>query len=326
MARQLRFTSPMHRIAPTDWIIIVFVTVSEALSMRWRVPLRYDMNLSKCLAKGMIVWLSVALQLCVAVRVADAQPRAELVVQQGQAKSSSVAFSPDGKQVLTGGDNIAVLWDVATGFEIRTFYGHSDLVTAAVFAPSGREIATGSDDHTVRIWDVASGREIRQIKADDAVESVSYSHDGTMIAAGTRSASIQIWDAATGRRGITIKPVEATGTMGNTLQDIVVSFSPRGSDLLGAWHNTAQVWDALTGKEVRRFVGHTYPIRAASYSPDGRTVLTGGNDKTARLWDVATGVELKRYEAGDIVCGRGVFAERPASCDGIGIRESERVG
>jgi WD40 repeat protein/uncharacterized caspase-like protein len=263
------------------------------------------MNSSGCNPKSVIVLLSLALQLCFAPQVAGAQSRAQLVVQQGQARLASVAFSPDGRQVLTGGDNIAVLWDEATGFEIRTFYGHSDSVTAAVFAPSGKEIATGSDDHTVRIWDIQSGREIRQFRADDAVKSVSYSHDGTMIAAGTRSASIQVWDAASGRPGITIKPVEATGAMGNTLQDIAVCFSPRGSELLGAWHNTAQVWDARTGKEVRRFVGHTYPIRAVSYSPDGRTVLTGGNDKTARLWDVATGAELKRYEEGQIVVAVG---------------------
>jgi WD40 repeat protein len=165
------------------------------------------MNSSGCNPKSVIVLLSLALQLCFAPQVAGAQSRAQLVVQQGQARLASVAFSPDGRQVLTGGDNIAVLWDEATGFEIRTFYGHSDSVTAAVFAPSGKEIATGSDDHTVRIWDIQSGREIRQFRADDAVKSVSYSHDGTMIAAGTRSASIQVWDAASGRPGITIKPV-----------------------------------------------------------------------------------------------------------------------
>jgi WD40 repeat protein len=251
--------------------------------------------------KKLVVLLSLTFPVCFASQKAAAQLQAELVVQQGQAKLASVAFSPDGKQILTAGDNIAVLWDIATGFEVRAFYGHSDLVTSAIFAPSGKEIVTGSDDHTIRIWDVASGREIRQINVDDAVESVSYSHDGTTIAAGTRSADILLWDAASGRPGITIKPAEATGPIGTTLQDIAVSFSPRGNELLGAWHNTAQVWDARTGKEIRRFIGHTYPIRSVSYSSDGRTVLTGGDDKTARLWDVATGAELRRYEVGENV-------------------------
>jgi WD40 repeat protein len=55
-----------------------------------------------------------------------AQLQADLVVQQGQGTLSAVTFSPDGKQLLTAGDDTAILWDVATGYEIRAFYGHAD--------------------------------------------------------------------------------------------------------------------------------------------------------------------------------------------------------
>ena len=76
-----------------------------------------------------------------------------------------------------------------------------------------------------------------------------------------------------------------------------VCFSPDGRLVLtGSWDKTARLWDAATGKELRRFVGHTHPVESVCFSPDGRQVLTGSTDKTARLWDAATGKELRRFE------------------------------
>jgi WD40 repeat protein len=74
-----------------------------------------------------------------------------------------------------------------------------------------------------------------------------------------------------------------------------VAFSPDGARILAGSKDTARVWDAAMGKEIRAFEGHEGAVRAVAFSPDGKRVLTGSEDKTARMWDAATGKELRAF-------------------------------
>ena len=73
----------------------------------------------------------------------------------------SVAYSPDGKLLASGSGNNAKLWQAASGDELRTFTGHTDTVESVAFSPDSKLLATGSADYAIKLWDVATGRELR---------------------------------------------------------------------------------------------------------------------------------------------------------------------
>jgi WD40 repeat protein len=148
-------------------------------------------------------------------------------------------------------------------------------------------LASGSVDKTVKLWDMASGRELRTLSGhSEAVTSAAFSPDGRVLASGSDDKTIKLWDAASGR--------ELRTLVGHSDKVNSVAFSPDGRVLAsGSDDKTIKLWDAASGRELRTLTGHSAAVQSVAFSPDGQMLASGSVDKTVKLWDVASGRELR---------------------------------
>ncbi|KAI3014419.1 hypothetical protein CBS147347_11487 [Aspergillus niger] len=154
----------------------------------------------------------------------------------------------------------------------------------------------GSDDHTIKLWDPATGVEQRTLTShSDSVLSVAFSPDGRMLASGSYNHTLKLWDTATG--------IEQYTLIGHSHLVRSVAFSPDGYTLAsGSWDNTIKLWDPATGIEQHILTGHSRSVNSVAFSPDGRILASGSSDHTIKLWDLATGIEQRTLKGhSDIV-------------------------
>jgi hypothetical protein len=195
----------------------------------------------------------------------------------------SVAFSPDGKTLVSGCyDDTVKIWDIATGKELRTFTG-----MIAVFSPNGKTIVTMSKDKPIKLWDVTSGQVIRTLDESRPEASVAFSPDGKTLASVSLNNMIRLWDVASGKE---LRTINAEGVYS-------VIFSPDGKTLAAGSSyrtiTTIRQWEVATGRELRTLSGHAEPVASVAFSPDGKTLASGSADKSIKLWDVSNGKVLR---------------------------------
>jgi hypothetical protein len=212
----------------------------------------------------------------------------------------SVAFSPDGRTLVSASRDLR-LWDLASGSRAaRVLRGHEDFVQAVAFSPDGRSVASASADKTLRLWEVASGKELHVLRGHEGwVRAVAFSPDRKTVASGSEDGAMRLWDVASGRF------MSALQGHGESVR--ALCFSPDGKLLASASEDkTVRLWSPASGKELRVLRGHEGVVTALAFSPNGRTLASVAEDRSLRLWDVASGRELRILRAPDGGPLRGV--------------------
>jgi eukaryotic-like serine/threonine-protein kinase len=224
------------------------------------------------------------------VKVWNAQTGEEIFSLPPGPEYLSVAFSPDGRHLLTGRANGTVqVWDTRPGRQETPLgmlgSGGRVVIRGVVFSRDGKRFASAGDDGIVKLWDATrldqkEPRHTFPARVPGPSLNIAFSPDGRRLAAAGQENTVMIWDADTGRQLETLR--------GHGREVYAVAFSPDGRWIASAGEDsTVKVWNSRTGDLVRSFRGHTGLVASVAFSPDGRRLYSGSRDTTVKVWDVS---------------------------------------
>jgi WD40 repeat protein len=216
---------------------------------------------------------------------------------------SVLGVVPNGSLLITGGKDCTVrVWDMSTGKQIRIFQGHQKRelgygVTALAVRGDGRQVASGSDDGAMRLWDLNAIDEHRALtEATDSLWTVAYSPDGQRLATAGSDRSIRVYNTETFK-------VETVLSAGAKSPITSLAFFPDSNRLAAAGGDRqVDVWDIAKSKRIKELAGHESAILAVAVADNGHWIVSGSADRTVRAFTLESDKPLWTWAGRSAVC------------------------
>ncbi|ETO02195.1 hypothetical protein RFI_35243 [Reticulomyxa filosa] len=198
------------------------------------------------------------------------------------------------------------------GKQIHIFEGHTYAICAVGFSPDDQIIASGSCDHTIRLWDVKSGKEIMKLEGHyGTIFCLRFSSDGKNIVSNNRMIVSWSYDGIIGLCDVQ-SDIKLRKFLGQHIRGIHCAIFCLDSRCIASCANdmdAIRIWDAKTGKELRRLEGHTNDIKSLNYFSDGQTLAPCSDDATIRIWNkleghlyMITGIDISPDDSTIVSC------------------------
>lgn len=197
-----------------------------------------------------------------------------------------ICFSPDDEYIMCScfGDGIIKIWNVNTSNLVRELIGHTNFVRKAVFNSDCKQLASASDDKTIRLWDFSDHSLTIMEGHSDGIRTLSYSPDGKYLVSASDDKSMKVWDTTTGKCFFTLR--------GHNHWVMQATYSPDGKYIASiSIDKTIKIWDAKTGALLRTIDNKSNGyMMEFSFSPDGNSIMTKTESSdTIKIWNISNG-------------------------------------
>ena len=216
----------------------------------------------------------------------------------------AVAVTRDGRHAVSAStDDTLIVWSLDSGLQLRKLSGHkervkrvlrdmrqivSGSVNGVAVTPDGRRVLSASSDETLKIWDFATGRELRTFRGHTAgVKAVVVTPDGLQAISASYDDTLRVWDLASGQTLLTLS--------GHAYQVMAVDVTPDGRYGISASLSAIKVWDLESGQELRTLLGHSGWVYGVAVTPSGVRFVSAGGEGALKVWDLESGKAIATF-------------------------------